>query len=81
MFFNQYSYLVTSVFAVALVVVLALSRGVSRRGLLAVAVAVLMAFVGWLATRTGPSTFSNVAQVEAALEGGSPTLVEFYSNY
>jgi hypothetical protein len=80
-FVNKFSLLISDLFLVALVAYLALRQGVTPRGLAAVGI-VVVALVGvWLLVRTGPSTYSDVAQVEEALADGQPTLVEFYSNY
>ena len=80
MFFNQHSYLISSLFLLAIVTFLVLREGVTSGGLLAIGLTVGLLGGVWLATRTGPSTFSEVAEVEAVLADG-PTLVEFYSNY
>jgi hypothetical protein len=81
MIVNQYSFVFGSLFVVALVAFFGLREGVSLRGLLALGVTVLVVLGVWLLVRTGSSTYAQVAQVEAILAGGQPTLVEFYSNY
>jgi len=81
MIVNQFSFVFGSLFLVALVALLGLRGGVSPRGLLALGVTVLAVLGVWLLVRTGSSTYAQVAQVEAILAGGQPTLVEFYSNY
>lgn len=81
MFFNQHSYLFGSAFLLALVGALSLRGGINRAGLIALSVTFAALLVGWLTTRTGPSTFAQIDEVEAALSGGQPTLIEFYSNY
>lgn len=81
MFFNQHSYLFLSAFMLALVGALSLRGGVTRSGLIALGVTFVALLAGWLASRTGPSTYADTGEVESALSGGQPTLVEFYSNY
>ncbi len=80
-FLNQHSFLLISAIVLGIVAI-ALFRSRARRawsiwlGLLAVAI------VGWLGLRTGEGTpFNSVADYEAALRSGQPTLVEFYSDY
>lgn len=78
---NQYSYVIGGLFLVALVAFFGLRQGVTPRGLLTLGMTVLVVLGVWLLVRTGSSTYARVAQVEAILAGGQPTLVEFYSNY
>lgn len=80
MFFNQHSYLISGLFLLAVVAFLVLREGVTNAGLLAIGLTAGLLAGVWLATRTGPSTYDEVAEVEAALSEG-PTLIEFYSNY
>lgn len=80
MLFNQHSYLVSSAFLLGLILWLVLRQGFSWGGLAAVVVTAGALAGMWLATRTGASTYDEVARVERALTEG-PTLVEFYSNY
>lgn len=80
-FFNQHSYLLISAIVLGSVA-LALFRRRARRAWGIWLGLSIVAIVGWFALRTGDGTqFSSVADYEAALRAGQPTLVEFYSDY
>lgn len=81
MFFNQHSYVISGLFLLILVSALSLREGVTWRAGVALGVVLAVLIGGWLLTRTGPSTYSDAARVEAVLADGQPTFVEFYSNY
>ena len=80
-FFNQHSYwlICASVLGVAALV---LFRRHARRAWLIWSGVLVIALAGWFVLRTGEGTaFNSVADYEAALRTGQPTLVEFYSDY
>jgi hypothetical protein len=80
-FFNQHSYLLISAIVLG-VVAIALFRRHARRAWLIGLGLLVVAIAGWFALRTGEGTsFNSVAEYEAALRTGQPTLVEFYSDY
>ena len=81
MIFNQHSYVFSSAFLIALVALLSLGQGVTMRGVVATGMAVLVLLIVWLATRTGNSTLGTAVEVEQVLTNGTPTFVQFYSNY
>ena len=80
-FFNQHSYLLISAIVLGAIAIALFWRHARRAWLIwpGVLVAVI---AGWFALRTGEGTqFRSVANYEAALRSGQPTLVEFYSDY
>ncbi len=79
--FNQNSFVFISGFALAVAAVMLLARK-ARRAWLVWGVCVIAAVIGWFALRTTDGLQLNtVADYEATLRSGKPTLVEFYSNY
>jgi hypothetical protein len=81
-FFNQHSFvLVASVLLGGGLVVL-IARRASRALWLAWIVATVIAFGVFFALRTAaPRSFETVADVQRAVSSGTPTLVEFYSDF
>lgn len=80
-FLNQHSYVVAAGTLLALLAVMLRVRRARGGWLIWLGLAGLAA-AGWLALRTGESArFTAVADYEAALRTGTPTLVEFYSDY
>ncbi len=81
--FNQYSYLflvggVMLAAAVALRLIFRRSRRVTGVAVLLLAV---VSLAGWIVLRPTPGNVSDLAQAEATLHGGKPTVLEFYSDY
>lgn len=80
-FFNQHSFVISSGVLLASGA-LALRRRRARRGWLGWGAVVVAATIGWLTLRTTTGVpLNTVADYEAALRAGQPTLIEFYSNY
>ena len=80
-FLNQHSYLVICAIVLG-VLAIALFRRRARRAWLIWLGVLAVVIAGWFALRTGEDTqFNSVADYEAALRTGQPTLVEFYSDY
>ncbi len=78
---NQNSFVFFSGFGLLIAAVILLARK-ARRAWLVWGVLALAAVGGWYALRTTDGLQLNtVADYEAALRSGRPTLVEFYSNY
>lgn len=79
--FNQFSYPIFAIAALALVFFV-LRRRVGLRALVAVEAVIALAFLaGFLALRTGDGDAADVANYEAIISNGQPTFIEFYSNY
>lgn len=79
---NQYSYILFSLAAIAVIVVLL--RRLPRGRFISVLVGGLLvvgAVVGWTWLRPGNSDVANLTAAESVIENGNPTLVEFFSNY
>ena len=80
-FLNQHSYLLICAIVLGILAI-ALFRRRARRAWLIWLGVFVVAIAGWFALRTGEgTTFNSVADYEAALRSGQPTLVEFYSDY
>jgi drug/metabolite transporter (DMT)-like permease len=80
-YFNQHSFLFISAIVLGIAAI-ALLRRHARRAWLIWLGAVAVALAGWFVLRTGDGTqFNSVADYEAVLQQGQPTLVEFYSDY
>ncbi len=79
-FFNQYSYLITSIFVTVIVAFFLLRDGLSRRDAIAIGSIAGAFVIAWLFIRPTPSTFTQ-DQIESALKSGKPTLIEFQSEY
>jgi hypothetical protein len=80
-FFNVNSFILISAALLVVVAIVLLMRR-ARRGWLAWGALVIAAAIGWFALRTTDGLQLNtVADYEAALRSGQPTLIEFYSNY
>jgi hypothetical protein len=80
LFFNQYSYLLTSIFLTLLIAVILLRDGLSRRDVIALtAIAGTFALI-WFFVRPLPSGLTQ-DQIESILRSGKPTLIEFQSEY
>jgi len=80
-FFNQHSFLVIGAAALIIVALGLLARR-ARRGWLIWGALALVTAVGWYTLRTTNGLrVSTVADYEAAIRSGQPTLIEFYSNY
>ena len=78
---NQHSFLI--LVAAALVFAVVITSGIGRlwlRGIVLGAVGITVV-VGYMALTTGTSTHATEASVLATLGGGSPTFIEFYSDY
>jgi hypothetical protein len=79
--FNQNSFVFISGFALAIAALVLFVRK-ARRAWLVWGACVVAAVIGWFALRTTDGLqLSSVADYEAALRAGRPTLIEFYSNY
>ena len=79
--FNQNSFVFISGFALAVAAVMLLVRR-ARRAWLVWGALVVTAVIGWYALRTtNDLQLNTVADYEATLRSGQPTLIEFYSNY
>lgn len=79
-FFNQYSYLITSLFVTGIIAIFLLHDGIKRRDVIAIG-AIAATFVGvWFFTRPLASNLSQ-DQIELMLKSGKPTLIEFQSEY
>ena len=78
---NQHSYLLVAavVLALALVPVLGVRGYLLRVGIVAAVVGLLV--VGYIVLRTGTSSYATTDAVDSVLRGGTPTLLEFYSDY
>jgi hypothetical protein len=80
-FFNEHSFLIAGLTALALLAIILLTRHTPRGGLIWIGAAIVVG-AGWLLLRTGSGLqFNSVDQYEAAVSSGRPTLVEFYSDY
>lgn len=78
---NQNSFVFISGFGLLIAALLLLARK-ARRGWLIWGALAISAVAGWYALRTTDGLQLNtLADYEAALRTGRPTLVEFYSNY
>ena len=78
---NQHSFLLLVLAIIALAVIT--TSGVGRpwlRGVVIGSVAVIVV-TGYMVLTTGTSTHATEASVVATLGGGTPTLLEFYSDY
>ncbi len=79
--FNQNSFVFISGFVLATAAVMLIVRK-ARRAWLVWGACVVAAVIGWFALRTTDGLqLNSVADYEAALRAGRPTLIEFYSNY
>ena len=78
---NSHSYflLTLAILGLALISTLAINR-VWLRGLILGSVVVLL-MAGFLSLRTGTSSHTTQAEINSALGGGTPILLEFYSDY
>ena len=78
---NQHSYLLVAavVLALALVPVLGVRGYLPRIGIVVAVVGLLV--VGYMVLRTGTSSYATTDAVDSVLRGGTPTLLEFYSDY
>jgi len=79
-FFNQYSYLITSIFVTVVVAFFLLRDGLSRRDVIALGSIAGAFVIAWFFIRPTPSNFTQ-DQIEAALTSGKPSLIEFQSEY
>ena len=78
---NQNSFVVISG-TLLIITAIVLAKRHTRRGWIVWGALVVAAVIGWYALRTTDSLQLNtVADYEAALRSGRPTLIEFYSNY
>lgn len=79
---NQYSFVLFSLAALVGVIALLRWRRASWRVTAAAALVVVLLAGGiWLVLRPGTSDIDSVEAAQAIIESGTPTLVEFYSNY
>ncbi len=78
---NQHSYLLATavVLALALVPILSVRGYLWRGGIVAAVVGLLV--VRYIVLRTGASSYPTTDAVDSVLRGGTPTLLEFYSDY
>ena len=78
---NQHSYLllILAILGLALVATSPINR-LWLRGLVLGSVVVFL-MVGYLGLRTGSSTLTSEGEVNSALAGSTPILMEFYSDY
>ncbi len=78
---NNHSYflLILAISGLALIPTLAIN-GVWLRGLILGSVVVLL-MAGFLMLRTGTGTHTTQEEISSALGGGTPILLEFYSDY
>jgi len=78
---NTHSYilLIIAVSGLALIPALTIDR-VWIRGIILGSVVVLL-MTGFLSLRTGSSTHTTQGEINSALGGGTPILLEFYSDY
>jgi hypothetical protein len=78
---NQNSFVVISG-TLLVIVAIGLVKRRARHGWIMWGALVVVAAIGWYVFRTTDSLQLNtVADYEAALRSGQPTLIEFYSNY
>lgn len=79
--FNQNSFVFISGLTLAVAALVLLMRK-ARRAWLGWGACVVAVVIGWFALRTTDGLqLNSVADYEAALRAGRPTLIEFYSNY
>ena len=78
---NNHSYLllILAILGLTLIPTLAVNR-VWLRGLILGSLVVLL-IAGFLSLRTGTSTHTTQEEISSALGGGTPILLEFYSDY
>ena len=78
---NNHSYLllILAILGLTLIPTLAVNR-VWLRGLILGSLVVLL-IAGFLSLRTGTSTHTTQEEISSALGGGTPILLEFYSEY
>jgi len=80
--FNQNSFLVTAVVVLSGSFLALIARRARRRAWLAWIVGAAAAAGVFFTTRTAaPQTFDTADDVQRAVSAGTPTLVEFYSDY
>jgi xanthine/uracil permease len=78
---NQNSFVFLSGLLLTVLALILLFRK-ARRGWLVWGALAVAAVIGWFALRTTDDLqLSTVADYEATLRAGHPTLIEFYSNY
>ncbi len=80
-YLNHHSYLISALAVWGVLAFVLLQDGVRRRDVLALAVVAGAFAAAWLGLRPGRATFTDPAEVEAALGRGQPVLIEVYSNY
>lgn len=81
-FLNQHSFLVTLIVVLGAALLLLYARRPRRRFWLMWSLALLIALAVFFSTRTTPArAFESAADVEQSISTGTPTLVEFFSNY
>jgi len=81
-FFNQYSFLIYSSFVLGGWLIVLIARRAHARGWLAWIAAAALALGIYFAMRTAaPLIFESAADVQRAVSAGTPTLVEFYSDF
>ena len=76
---HSYFLLTLVILGLALIPTLAIDR-VWLRGLVMGSVVVLL-LAGFLTLRTGAGTYTTQEEISSALGGGTPILLEFYSDY
>ena len=80
-FFNQHSFLLTGSLVLFIMAIVLLRRHARKAWSIWGGLAVVLG-AGWLVLRTGAGLqLNSVADYEAAIKTGRPTLVEFFSNY
>lgn len=79
-FLNQHSYLLLALVVLAVAAAIALRFETWPLRAVVLSMAALLLALGNLLLRTTPSPLETPDQGEALLQGGIPTLVEFYSN-
>jgi hypothetical protein len=79
--FNQNSFVFIGGTLLVILAVVCVTRR-ARRGWIVWGALLVAAAIGWYALRTTDGLqLNSVADYEAALRAGQPTLIEFYSNY
>ena len=76
---QSYFLLILAILGLALIPTLSINR-IWLRGIVLGSVVVLL-MAGYLTLRTGASTHTTQLEIDSALGGGTPILVEFYSDY
>ena len=80
-YINQHSFTLTALLVQAVFAFILLRDGIRFLDMVALAVIATAFVLSWILLRPGPSTFTEVDAIEAALASGKPTLLEYQSEY